>query len=316
MGKYKLLRERFDHTATYSNLSSGNVFTDSEMEGTATLHFFYDPNESTNGLDGIPLFNETLKDVDYYCSGSTTTEYENLRVNEITKEIHNVDGTDNNIYKINYGSATTNTGNQRITNFQSGLEVVTVGNPISWYYGTSATPASDAVPPTDVSGKFSPLQQNISRIITTGSFTARIPVTEDNMETFWGDYLAIAGKLNSDELSILGPTSLDGIYFKRGQVLGSSISDGGTLGTLRYFDVTVQFRLIGDTDFQGGAIVRDDWQYVLSPVGDGSVAGWAIAWKSDGNGGSTVNATNPFPYPYADASAFYDLLIGNDYTTP
>jgi len=306
---YNLLRDELSVSIT-----EGNFGEYSNAKGRATLAFLEEPNVS-GGISSLPKPGDQLQELNTYnVANANAASYTKIICTEV-KQIpyfkKNGDGTEGYKYICSFNSEDNVVENNEYHSFSSALSVVSMDKPLNWRYANTITYEAGTAP-TSVDTAKTRVQQRISKVVQTGTFKLRKIVSLVNLDTFTEDYNAIAGKLNVDSFYIID--EYDGIFFEQGQVLGGVLEDGGKNSLGKYiFNVVFNWRKINDKNAtRSEDIVRNDWQYLLAPIGS-SAAGWQIPVQCEGGqgGSSTQLVTEPFLYPYCeeDVDTYEDAFI-------
>jgi hypothetical protein len=311
MAKYRLLVDGYNITLT--NYSDALQLADTEAEGSGSLKFILvntsGDSESACGLTDLPALGSKLSSLGAY-NGTDDSPiiYNNIRA--ISVGIDPLLSSDPNkpVYTIQYTSE--GLVANKILDFSSNLQVVSFENPTNWRYADYIN-AQDNVSPSGVNSIDGSVQQRLSRTVVQGAFRVNKVVHPTQMGVFYDDYKTIAGKLNTELVNIYTGSL---VQFNRGQLLCSTLSSGQYIGSLISFGVSFEFRIINDiTAVTNTTIIRDDWQYVLSPLGTSS-GGWLIPVRTTTSTTPTLTS-NPYLYPYATEGLF-NTFIADDYSTP
>jgi hypothetical protein len=311
MAKYRLLADGYN--ITFTNYSDALQLADTEAEGSGSLKFVLvdtsGDSESACGLTDLPALGSKLSSLQAYNGDGEAIVYNHIRAINVGIEPLLSSNPNKPTYTVQYSSE--GLVANKIMDFSSNLQVVSFENPIGWRYGDIIN-AQDNTAPTGINGApAGSVQQRLSRTVVQGSFKVNKVVHPTQMGVFFEDYQTIAGKLNT-ELVTIYTGSL--VQFNRGTVLCSTLSSGQYIGSLISFGVSFEFRFINDkTAVSKTDIIFDDWQYVLAPkvAGEG---GWMIPVRTTTADGVTLTS-NPYLYPYATEGLF-NTFIAQEYSTP
>lgn len=291
------LRDKF--TTSLSKYNFGNPLA----EGSAQIEFI-----TTSGTNPLPEIGDSLHDYDFYCSGSATTTYPNIKLGKIEQiPYHVVSGSDGFKYICSFQSETNN--DKSANSFSGDTTIVSWESPDRWRLATRITSPTSVA--GDIFGNFDAKQ---SRIVPSGSFGITKLVDDGALSPFWYAYLDIVGRLNYETIvAVKGDTA--GIEFQRGQVLCSGIEMGDrTDSGLWSFNIMFRWRLINSKDIGGENIVYDDFNFYLAPNPSGTIAGgWCVPVQTQGTASSTLSS-NPFTYEYA-ADGKYNTFLDADWST-
>jgi hypothetical protein len=297
---YALLRDSYSFTMT-----QGENFEDTEAEGSANLEFIYKP-EATQDL---PNLGDKLNNLEFYGSGSSTTEYTNILAKSIKKVPYSYNGMEFFKWVVTFNSE--GTINNEFFDFTAAINPMSMDSPANWRYAQDLTDAAPPITGTNIQGN---IDAPVIKLVTVGSFKLRKLVAQTVLPQFWEDYTAVVSKINEAPVYVLGESPSNALLFAQGQILTGGIDNGTKDDSGLYpFEVTFHYRLIGDKNATKTEVIIDnDWQYALAPVAGGD-AGWWVPIQIEKNTKETPEE-NPWTYGYTEEGEL-ETLLTYDYST-